>query len=68
MKNPINNKVTIKLYGEREMSQELVNILINAGYKPYGSVAQGNPYKTQKDQSGWASSVTFFRPDSEKKK
>ena len=62
MSKPINNKVTIKLYGDQKMSQDLVDTLIKAGYKPYGSVAKGNPYTTQKGDSGWASNLTFFRP------
>lgn len=58
----IENKVSIKLYGEQDLSQQIVKILEEHGFKAYGLVAQGNPYTTQKNQSGWASSITLFGP------
>lgn len=63
MTKPIENKVTIKLYGEKLLSAQLVNILKDAGYNAYGKVKDGNRYTTQKEETGWASTVTFFRPD-----
>ena len=66
MTKKIENKVSLKLYGDRKLEEKIVELLINNGYKPYGRVEQGNPYTTQKGDSGWASSVTLFGPEDAK--
>ena len=64
MTNAIKNKVTVKLYGDQQLQHDIVKWLeAEKGLKPYGKVAGGNPYTTQKGDKGWAATITFFKPD-----
>lgn len=66
MTKKIENKVSIKFYGDQKLSLRIVELLEANGFKGYGRVSQGNPYTTQKGDKGWASSLTFFGPDKRK--
>lgn len=68
MTKKIENKVSLKFYGDQKLSARIVELLEANGYNGYGKISQGNPYTTQKDESGWAASVTFFGPDVRKER
>ena len=57
----ITNKVSVKLYGDKELSKVVVDLLAEHGFSIYGSVNQGNPYTNRKGDRGFASSVTAFK-------
>lgn len=63
MTKKIENKVSLKLYGDRKLQEKIVELLDTNGYNIYGRVEQGNPYTTQKQDTGWAASVTLFGPN-----
>ena len=60
MQNQITDKATIKLYGDKKTSQQIVDILTAEGFKVFGSIATGNAYVTKKGDVGWASNVTVI--------
>ena len=64
--NKIENKVSLKFYGDQNLATRIVELLESNGFKGYGRIDQGNPYTTQKGDSGWAASMTFFGPDKRK--
>lgn len=66
MTKKIENKVSLKLYGDRNLQEKIVKLLVDNGYNNYGRVEQGNPYTTQKGDSGWAASLTLFGPNDAK--
>ena len=57
--NQIVDRICLKLYGDKKMSKQLVNLLGDHGYKVYGSVDSGNKYTNKKGQHGFASTVTI---------
>ena len=57
----ITNKVSVKLYGDKELSKVVVDLLAEHGSSIYGFVNQGHPYTNRKGDRGFASSVTAFK-------
>ena len=60
MATKIENKVTLKLYGDQDLQIEIINLLVDNGLTKKGCIEEGNPYTTKADKSGWAATVNIF--------